>query len=93
MEIDLYLHHYKAFHAEFMPHAGPTEKHGKMVEEVFEFIEASMSGSHADRISEAIDVLNTTIAYLDSEGVKNPLFAGYLKLQETAEKYRANNAT
>ena len=93
MEIDLYLHHYKEFHAEFCPGAGSTEKHGKLVEEVFEFIEASMSGSHADRISETLDVMNTAIAYLVSEGVCDPLHAGYQKLQVTAEKYRGENAT
>ena len=63
-----------------------------LIDEMFELIEASMTGTHADKISEGLDVFNTVIAWLASEGVCDPLHAGWQKLQVTAAKYRAERA-
>jgi phosphoribosyl-ATP pyrophosphohydrolase len=92
MQINEYLLHYKAFHDEFTPNAGPKQKLHKLCEEVEEHVNAVNEGIDDLIIDETIDVMNTSIAYLHSVGVVNPLFAGYQKLQITAKKYREKKA-
>jgi phosphoribosyl-ATP pyrophosphohydrolase len=92
MQIDHYLDEYMMFHAEFCPTATPEQKLCKLCEEIEEHIEAVNSHDEEDIINETIDVMNTAIAYLHSVGVKDPLHAGWAKLQKTAEKYRRGSA-
>lgn len=88
MQIDEYLLHYEQFHREFNIDTSPKAKKEKLVAEVCEFLEADFDGDTAAASDEAIDVMNTAISNVVARGIKNPLFAGYLKLQRTAEKYR-----
>jgi len=89
MEIEEFLYHYNEFHKEFCPNAKSEQKREKMLDEIAEFTAAVERGNNKHIIDESIDVMNTTIAYLISVGVPDPLFAGYEKLQKTAAKYRA----
>lgn len=93
MDMDLYLHHYREFHAEFCPGAGTAEKADKVYEEAHEFIDAYFDDDENAQINESLDLMNTAIAFLVEAGIKDPLHAGYLKLQRTAEKYRRQNGT
>lgn len=96
MTIEQYLNHYKAFHDEFFPYVGIKDKRNKLFDETVEFqnavmqVERSMATKEAT-IDEAVDVMNTAIAYLVSEGIENPLIEGIKKLERTAEKYRCRN--
>lgn len=92
MEIDHFLYHYRQFHKEFFPNITPGQKLNKLCEEIEEHINAVNEGDKPDIISETIDVMNTSIAYLVSMGVNDPLDAGWRKLQFTANKYRAERA-
>jgi hypothetical protein len=77
MQIQEYLLHYQAFHKKHFPLAGLPEKEFKLACECREFIDAYTTNLHDDcKIDEAIDVMNTAIAYLYAHGVVNPLFAG-----------------
>ena len=88
MHIDEYLLHYEQFHREFNIDTSPEAKKVKLLSEVCEFLEADFAGDTAAADDEAIDVMNTAISHVIARGIKNPLFAGYLKLQRTADKYR-----
>ena len=88
MTIEQYLTHYKAFHDEFFPLAGILEKRDKLYSETIE-LQCALGTERI--IDETIDVMNTAIAYLVSEGIENPLIEGIKKLERTAEKYRCRN--
>ena len=88
MQIEEYLLNYQFFYDEFFPHITSNQKFNKLSEAVGEYLDAVNEGIRESIIEETIDVMNTAIAYLYSEGVVNPLFAGYLKLRSTATKYR-----
>lgn len=88
MHIDEFLLHLDSFNNEFDIDTSPEGRAEKLLEEVEEFVEAleSSTKDHADE--EAIDVLICAISNVHSRGINNPLFAAYLKLQKTADKYR-----
>lgn len=81
MQIEEYMMHYEQFLTEFEPDTTPEKRAAKAVEEMCEYLEAPSD-------DEAVDLMNASISLVISRGIKNPLFAGYLKLQRTAEKYR-----
>ena len=89
MQIDEYLFHYEQFFKEFGIYPTPVERKEKVVIEMCEFLEADFPGNEAAADDEAIDLMNTAITNVAARGIKNPLFAGYQKLQRTAAKYRA----
>ena len=94
MNIDEYCLHYDNFHAEFFPRAGTLEKRRKLYEESVELQYAIINHEHrpgnkASVIDETIDVMNTAIAYLRSEGILDPLWHGVMKLEKTAAKYKS----
>ena len=89
MDYDLYIKHYRAFDAEFFPSSSIEEIEDKMLEEMDELSEEMENGGAIEnKISEATDTLNINIKLLNAYGVKDVLHAGFMKLQETAEKYR-----
>ena len=88
MEIESYLKHYEAFHKEFGIPTDPEAKRDKVTEELCEFLEAYEIGTKEQADKEAIDLMNASISNVVARGIHNPLFFGYLKLCETAEKYR-----
>lgn len=88
MQIDHYLVEYQKFYDEFFPTVTIEEKEEKCRAEMLELLLAMCQNSDAEKIDEALDVMNTVIAYLVAKGVHNPLYFGYLKLEKTAIKYR-----
>lgn len=88
MQIEAYLIHYEAFHREFNLDDTPSGKAYKCAEEMVEFATAFDNGSQAEADDEAIDLMNAAISNVIARGIKNPLFRGYQKLQQTSEKYR-----
>ncbi|MDD2898978.1 MAG: hypothetical protein PHI31_09725 [Desulfuromonadaceae bacterium] len=88
MQIDEYLMHYEKFQNEFGIDTSPKARSAKLIMETCELIEAEHKADDTATIDEAIDVMNCSIALVVAHGVKNPLHAGYMKLQRTAEKYR-----
>jgi NTP pyrophosphatase (non-canonical NTP hydrolase) len=88
MQIDEFLLHLEAFHKEFSLDTSPQGRADKLIEEVCEFVEALTISTQEHADDEAIDVLVCAISNVVCRGIHNPLFAAYLKLQRTAEKYR-----
>lgn len=88
MQIDEYMFHYEAFFKEFNIEVTPTSRADKLTEEMCEFLEALHNNNQTAADDEAVDLMNAAISNVIARGIKNPLFAGYLKLQRTAEKYR-----
>lgn len=89
MLFEHYISEYRKFDAEHFPDATLQEIEDKLMGEMLELsIELATNGTAENRIDEALDVMNMSIKLLVSYGVKNPLFAGWQKLQATSEKYR-----
>lgn len=84
MDIREYQLHYERFHEEFGIDTSVKAKTDKLIEEVCEYLEEPSD-------DEALDIMNVAISLVMARGIKNPLFAGYLKLQRNTEKYRGNN--
>ena len=89
MEIDNYLHHYNEFLDEFNLPKDPVASGNKTIQESIEFNVAFIYGTQSEADDEAIDLMNTAIMNVVDRGISNPLHAGYMKLQRTAEKYRS----
>lgn len=93
MQIDHYLIEYAKFHEEFFPKSERFDKLHKLISECLELLkEYHYAETVEGQIDEAVDVMNTSIAFLVSVGVADPLHAGWQKLQVTAAKYRAERA-
>lgn len=88
MDIDNYLYHYDEFTTEFNLPTDPVARGNKAIQEAIEFNVAFHHGTDSEADDEALDLMNTAISNVVARGFKNPLHAGYLKLQRTAEKYR-----
>lgn len=84
-DLRTYLSLYKKFHQDCGHVADSKACLAKVYEECKEFIEAYDNG---DGMSELVDVMNTSIYAAYMNGIPNPLFAGYLKLEATKVKYR-----
>ena len=92
MDMQLYLHHYREFLNEFDPDADINARVAKTLTESMELREAWLFSGDDDSVKEeAIDLMNCAISLVSYLGVKNPLHAGYMKLQATAEKYRGQH--
>jgi uncharacterized protein YutE (UPF0331/DUF86 family) len=89
MEFAEFLLHYEQFDREFCPNADLDDVECKCLEEMEELAEVIAYEKPLEmRIEECLDVMNMTIKLLTRYGVKDPLGAGVLKLELTAEKYR-----
>lgn len=88
MQIDEFLMHLGMFHDEFKIDISPGARADKLFDEVNEFATAMVHETKEKADDEAIDVMVCAIANVAARGIKNPLHAGFMKLQRTAEKYR-----
>jgi hypothetical protein len=89
MQIDEYLLHYKKFDDEFFPDATIEDIETQTLYEIDELSsEIIWDGNIKHKISECLDVMNMSIKLLTAYGIKDPLHDGFIKLQETARKYR-----
>lgn len=86
MQIDDYLRAYAEFNTEFCPNETDEEILLGVVDETDEMLNAS---SEAACLDELLDVMNRSIKAVHRLISKDPLHAGYEKLQRTAMKYRA----
>ena len=95
MDIETFMMHYEAFDKEFCRGATTLDVEFKMIEEMKELGMCLMfpfGSSHDEIISELLDVMNVSLKLLKRYGIHDPLHFGYLKLTQTAEKYRAKEA-
>lgn len=88
MNIETYLREYGAFLVEFCPDATLEDHRSKVLEEIIEYLEACENETNERQLDEAIDLMNALIKFIHLSGVPNPLWAGFTKLELTAEKYR-----
>ena len=91
MQLAEYYIHYRDFNLEFFPDETLPDIEQKLLEEFYEFIDALKFGDvyEGHSVDEGLDLLNVLLKWLKVKGIKDPLHAGYEKLQRTAEKYRA----
>lgn len=88
MQINEYLAEYRRFYDEFFQNATATDIERKLHEEIFEYMDAE---TNVQELDELVDLMNIAIYNVYRRVSIDPLHAGFLKLQKTAEKYRRAN--
>ena len=88
MHLDNYLHHWQRFVDEFNISTEELPRRNKLFAEVCEYDEAVRLSTKEHADDEALDVLITAIALVQSRGIHEPLHACAMKLDRSAERYR-----
>jgi hypothetical protein len=92
MDIPEFLLHYERFDNKFCPQATVQDVERKLLEEMGELKTCLVSfpgQPNEETIGELLDVMNVSIKLLHRYGVRDPLWAGVMKLEKTAAKYRS----
>lgn len=91
MQIGEYLKAYQDFYREFFPDATPEMIKEKLLDEICELemadMEHEVGGPFDAVLDEMLDVMNLAILNVFTHISKDPLQAGWEKLQRTRRKY------